>query len=365
VPRINRDAAYLKFHSETPMRRIVLSFPVLLASFGITAAFAADRQDAAATVRDFYRAYLAYDHAKSPRAPRPAIALSKAFRAEVVRTEAVCKKYGEGPCGWGADGDEYLDAQETDPALTYSNSEIAISEISPGTVQVKLNVYPSIADAGDYYRRTITYKMVRENGAYVVDDISYTDGISERKNLSEERNRLQANPRVGATFAKPAPSDFVTQILEPTGGKILRPKSWFYAEGHRGSAYMWTLSREDISGNRPYTTGVRIQTFVGVKNGTGKTAKEFILDFVAAKKKDAKIVNSCVEQDQGLFTRICLETEEGAHHILYSLFWGSRDMDIAVVSIAGTTKELWGTFAPTFQKMSEFELIDMKRFPPD
>lgn len=163
-------------------------------------------------------------------------------------------------------------------------------------------------------------------------------------------------------FAAPTPPVFVTQVLEPTGGKILRPKSWFYTEGHSGSTYMWTLSREDVSGNRPYTTGVRIQAFVGVKDGTGKSAKEFILEFVAAKKNTAKIVDSCVEQDQGLFTRICLETEEGPHRILYSLFWGSGDMDIAVVSIAGTTKELWKTFAPTFQKMGEFELIDVKRF---
>lgn len=102
-------------------------------------------------------------------------------------------------------------------------------------------------------------------------------------------------------FAESPPTEFVTQVLEPTGGKILRPKSWFYSEGHRGSSYMWTLSQEDVSGNRPYTTGVRIQTFIGVKDATGKTAKEFILDFVAAKNNNAKVLNSCIEQDQGLF----------------------------------------------------------------
>jgi hypothetical protein len=163
-------------------------------------------------------------------------------------------------------------------------------------------------------------------------------------------------------FAESAPTDFVTQVLEPTGGRIARPQGWFYSEAHRGAVYMWTLSREDTSGNRPYTTGVRIQTFVGVKPTTGKTARQFILDFAAAKKKEAKVVNSCKEQDQGIFTRICLETEEGPHHILYSLFWGSKGMDVAVVTIAGTTRELWPTYAPAFAKMADFELIDMKRF---
>jgi hypothetical protein len=165
-----------------------------------------------------------------------------------------------------------------------------------------------------------------------------------------------------SAFAEAPPIEFVTQLLEPTGGKIVRPKSWFYSEGHSGSVYTWTISREDTLGNRPYTTGVRIQTFVGIKQGAGKTAKQFILDFVASKKKEAKVLKSCDEIDQGLFTRICLETEEGPYHILYSLFWGSSGMDMAVVSIAGTTKELWGTYSPTFDKMSAFELIDMKRF---
>lgn len=160
-----------------------------------------------------------------------------------------------------------------------------------------------------------------------------------------------------------APTEFVPQVLEPTSGKIARPKDWFYSEGHRETFYMWTLSREDISGNRPYTTGVRIQVFANLKQNTGKTAKQFILDFVAAKKKEgAKIIKTCDEKDQGLFTRICLETEEGPHRILYSLFWGGNDMDLAAVTIAGTTKELWETYAPAFDKMAAFELIDMKRF---
>jgi hypothetical protein len=162
--------------------------------------------------------------------------------------------------------------------------------------------------------------------------------------------------------AQTAPSKFVVQILEPTGGKIERPSEWFYTEAHGGPVYRWTLSREDTSGNRPYTTGVRIQAFVGVRQAAGKTAKEFVLQFAEAKKREGKIIRSCPEFDQGLFTRTCLETEEGPDRILYSLFWGSNGLDIAVISIAGTTKELWQTYSPTFNRMSNFELIDMKRF---
>ncbi|MBI5774251.1 MAG: hypothetical protein HZA89_10975 [Verrucomicrobia bacterium] len=158
------------------------------------------------------------------------------------------------------------------------------------------------------------------------------------------------------------PTNFVLQVLEPTGGKIQRPKDWFYKESHGESSYTWIMSREDAA-KAAYTTGVRIQTIVGVKKGTGKTPKEFIEDFVCKKKKTAdKVVKSCGEVKQQLFTRICIETEEGPHHILYSLFWGNDDLDIVVVSIAGTTKELWDTYSPVFDKMAGFELIDMKRF---
>lgn len=72
-------------------------------------------------------------------------------------------------------------------------------------------------------------------------------------------------------------------------------------------------------------------------------------------------MKTCPEEDQGLFTRICLETEEGPYDILYSMFWGNR-IDVVVISIAGTSKELWETYAPTFDKMNAFELIDMKGF---
>jgi hypothetical protein len=157
-----------------------------------------------------------------------------------------------------------------------------------------------------------------------------------------------------------APREFVTQILEPTGGKIQRPKGWFYTEGHSGASYAWILSREDAS-KAPYTTGFRIQMLVGVQEGAGKTPKQFVLDYVDSKKKEAKVLKICRENNQGMFTRVCLETEEGPHHILYSLFRGN-DIYLVVVSIAGTTKELWDTYAPTFDRMNHFELIDMKHF---
>jgi len=44
------------------------------------------------------------------------------------------------------------------------------------------------------------------------------------------------------------------------------------------------------------------------------------------------------------------------------MYWGNGGLDIAIITIAGTTKELWTTYAPVFQRMGEWELIDMSRF---
>jgi hypothetical protein len=153
---------------------------------------------------------------------------------------------------------------------------------------------------------------------------------------------------------------FVTQILEPTGGKIKRPKDWFYKESHNEFSFSWILSREDPSKGK-YTTGMRIQMLVGIQKGTGKSPKKFVLDYVAAKKKEAKVLDTCGEHNQDLFTRICLETEEGPYHILYSFFWAEK-LDMVVVVIAGTTKELWDVYASTFDRMGALELIDLKHF---
>lgn len=158
-----------------------------------------------------------------------------------------------------------------------------------------------------------------------------------------------------------APTDFVTQVMEPSGGKILRPREWFYEENHQGNVYVWTFAREDAS-KGPYTTGFRIQAILHVKETTGKSAKDFVLDFVAAKKEQVeKVLRTCPEEDQGVFLRTCLEVEDGPDHVLYSFFYGPDDVDAVVVTIAGTTRELWETYAPTFDKMATFELLDVER----
>jgi hypothetical protein len=157
------------------------------------------------------------------------------------------------------------------------------------------------------------------------------------------------------------PTEFLPQVLEPTGGKIQRPKDWFYTEDHHGQSYSWLLSPDNPMKGM-CTTGVQIQTVIGVKAGTGKNPKDVALEFIARRKKEAtKVVKEGEARNQGLFTRVTLETVEGKDHVLYCAFWGNDNLDVVVVSSAGTTGKLWDTYAAAFETMSQFVPIDMDR----
>lgn len=172
---------------------------MLLASMALgLQAGAVEPEGAAETVKDFYRRYLSYSYSKNWTAPRPTIPFSKDFADEIAKTDHMCKELGEdGPCGWGSDIDVYFDSQESDPNLTYANSGMTIAEVGPGIVLASFNVLPSEKNAGSYYERRVTYKLILEGGVWVVDDVMNTAGLSARKEMAEEQEFLLAHPREG------------------------------------------------------------------------------------------------------------------------------------------------------------------------
>ncbi|SEA32136.1 Protein of unknown function [Thiothrix caldifontis] len=142
---------------------------------------------AADTVRGFYERYFA---AAANNVLTPDIAMSKAFKADIQKSEQACKGHNDEPCGWGADANPYLNSQDYDDKLSYASSGIRFKETAPNTVRVDLNVTPS---APQVFKNTIVFKMVREDGQWVADDILYPEGkslYSTRKALADERASL-------------------------------------------------------------------------------------------------------------------------------------------------------------------------------
>lgn len=150
---------------------------------------------AAETIERFYRDYFRHyqaDPRRDTKAPTPP--LSRSFITSLEENARVCAlKAGTDVCGWGADGDVYFDSQEYDPALTYENSRLKISEPDPGEVAATFNVYPSLTNAGTFYDRTLVFKMVREADKWVVDDL-LVGGKSRRHEMEEETRAFLTAP---------------------------------------------------------------------------------------------------------------------------------------------------------------------------
>jgi hypothetical protein len=167
---------------------------------------------------------------------------------------------------------------------------------------------------------------------------------------------------IAMSSAEEIPKGYVKQELKPIGGMIVKPKDWFYVEGHRKHSFMWTISKENTEGGKKaYDTGVRIQAFVDIQAVTGKTPEEFVRMLFERHKKEAdEIHQEVAPKDQGMFTRIGLEVEQGNFRVFYSLFW-AKEADLAVVSIAGTPKDQWKDYCDTFNRMAEFKLMNMEK----
>ncbi len=164
------------------------------------------------------------------------------------------------------------------------------------------------------------------------------------------------------------PDGFELTALEPLGGRVARPLTWFYREAHDAASFKWVLSRENPE-DGPYQTGVRIQLIAAVEAKTGQNAKAFIEEFLAGRRSSAEVLIECEVEDQGLLTRTCIQTQElipsadadEPFRIQYTVFWGNQ-VDVALFVTAGTVVSLWDEFAPTFAEIEKFELIDLDRF---
>lgn len=137
---------------------------------------------AASVIERFYRAYLP----KLPAKVTPPF--SRAFQQASAENARICDTYAkENMCGWAAEADPYLDAQDHADKLTYENSGMHITEPKPGIVEASFNLMPPQITLAN--QRTITYHMVQEQGVWVVDDISYGPKRSSVREMMRLENK--------------------------------------------------------------------------------------------------------------------------------------------------------------------------------
>ncbi len=140
----------------------------------------APKPSALMTIENFYKLFL------DPKAGKTELTYSQSFQTLLEENLKICEMYaGTDICGWGAGGDEYLNAQEYSPNLSISNSGFKAVEEKGNVIKVNLNVYPELKDS--YYDREIRYKMIFEDSEWVVDDLQYKEGsFSAREMMLKE-----------------------------------------------------------------------------------------------------------------------------------------------------------------------------------
>lgn len=166
-----------------------------------------------------------------------------------------------------------------------------------------------------------------------------------------------------AQIALHVPDGYVLQALEPTGGRIAKPKDWYYSSKGTPNGWLWTFSAEEPSQNG-YETGLRLQLLLGVETSTKKSRFTFAQDFLEKKRQSAAVIRECPETDQGDFKRQCLEVIENVsrpygmkkYHILYSVFWGNK-LDMVVVSTFGAPEDKWEKVKTVSEVMAAVEVI--------
>ena len=136
-------------------------------------------------VQDFYEKYLPIPD-KANYLKRHSPRFSNGFKRVLDQNKNYCRNHARHDvCGFGADGDRFLDAQEIAPDLTFENSGATLEEEGSGKVRLKLNVFPSQKAHQSRYQRELLFTVVKEGGKWAIDDISY-NGKSERESLKEE-----------------------------------------------------------------------------------------------------------------------------------------------------------------------------------
>jgi len=148
----------------------------------------ADNLSAKDLIYNFYQAYFSYNHQKQINTKAPQLVFSKAFNQLSDQNVQLCQHFPDEICGWGADEDIYLNAQDSEDNLTIANTGFQISQSADGLINVSFDLFPS--DKSGYGKRDISYKMIYEDNAWVVDDVIYEKKYAARDEMTKENEDM-------------------------------------------------------------------------------------------------------------------------------------------------------------------------------
>jgi hypothetical protein len=153
-----------------------------------------EKQQQLDLITNFYKDHLARPESRQASQLPTGSFYSKELEALVDANLQLCDSLSRGDdiCGYGADGDVFLDTQEVSPSLDFERAHFTVTRSGENTVDASFNVHP---DMGSAYERHIRYVLVREESGWRVDDMLYGDGRSMRQELQRENDAVLARAR--------------------------------------------------------------------------------------------------------------------------------------------------------------------------
>lgn len=153
-----------------------------------------ERQRQLDFITDFYKDHLSRSESRQASQLPAGSFYSRELEALVDANSHLCESLsrGDDACGYGADGDVFLQAQEVAPSLDFERSGFTATRVDDNTIEASFNVYP---DLGASHARRIRYVLTREAAGWRVDDVLFAEGGSMRREIERENNEILARAR--------------------------------------------------------------------------------------------------------------------------------------------------------------------------
>ncbi|WP_167759778.1 hypothetical protein [Massilia horti] len=173
-------------------KKYLLTFSLLLcvvaAMMGFSYYVKARDREQVEFITSFYKNYLSMPETQQGYyVIPPGSFYSKGAEARIETNAKLCGTLSRGDeiCGYGADYDVFLDAQEIDPKLSFEKAGFKAVVSGKNTVDVSFKVYP---EYGADYDRKMRYVLVKENSSWRVDDVLVAEKgrFSERNSMRNE-----------------------------------------------------------------------------------------------------------------------------------------------------------------------------------
>ncbi len=150
------------------------------------------QSDALALLTQFYTDYLNLNIHTNPNAKVPSLPFTRAFNNELRKNKLLCRKHQDEICGFAADGDPYLDAQDFADGLNAKNARLKLDLLSKENAKNKalVRVHFFLFPDSNTDERNLLYRLKYEEGTWRVDDIIYGPNSSARQQIRDEIRSL-------------------------------------------------------------------------------------------------------------------------------------------------------------------------------